>query len=336
MDYRIHIDQSSKTTKLRQITQKIMHDIEKGILEKGTRVPSITAFSRSHKIARETVEKAYNLLKKEGYLEAVPGKGNFVNGVSPGRLKVLIILNKMSSYKKEVYDTFISTLGKKAQVDIQIYHYDPRLFRQIIEEHLGKYHYYAIMPHFFANTPQSEYLDVLSKIEPEELLILDRKLPGNKAYVGIYQDFRLDIYGAFMENASLFNKYSSLTVIFPEMSNHPPEIITGIQDFCEGQGMGFTVVADVKQLELSEGSAYITLTEADLAILIKAVWDISFTLGKEVGVISFNETALKELLEITVVTTDFSEMGRRAAEMILERKFESIRNSFRFIKRLSL
>jgi hypothetical protein len=29
-------------------------------------------------------------------------------------------------------------------------------------------------------------------------------------------------------------------------------------------------------------------------------------------------------------------MGRRAAEMILERKFESIRNSFRFIKRLSL
>ncbi|WP_185965281.1 hypothetical protein [Flavobacterium franklandianum] len=41
---------------------------------------------------------------------------------------------------------------------------------------------------------------------------------------------------------------------------------------------------------------------------------------KDVGVISYNETPLKALLGITVISTDFKGMGEAAAKIILDKK----------------
>jgi DNA-binding LacI/PurR family transcriptional regulator len=51
------------------------------------------------------------------------------------------------------------------------------------------------------------------------------------------------------------------------------------------------------------------------------------------GIISFNETTLKEVLDITVITTDFEAMGRRAAEVVLQKIFVSEKNPFYIINR---
>ncbi|MFN3488320.1 MAG: GntR family transcriptional regulator, partial [Emticicia sp.] len=59
-------------------------------------------------------------------------------------------------------------------------------------------------------------------------------------------------------------------------------------------------------------------------------------LGEEIGIISFNETTLKELLEITVITTDFETMGRTAAALLLDKKQIKIKNPFYTIRRKSL
>lgn len=61
-----------------------------------------------------------------------------------------------------------------------------------------------------------------------------------------------------------------------------------------------------------------------------------FQLGKEIGIISFNETELKELLDITVISTDFEKMGSTAASLILKKQIRQIRNPFKIIKRNSL
>jgi DNA-binding LacI/PurR family transcriptional regulator len=45
---------------------------------------------------------------------------------------------------------------------------------------------------------------------------------------------------------------------------------------------------------------------------------------------------LKELLEITVVTTDFEGMGKTAAQMLLNKDVKQVKNPFRMIVRKSL
>ncbi len=61
-------------------------------------------------------------------------------------------------------------------------------------------------------------------------------------------------------------------------------------------------------------------------------------IGKDVGIISYNETPLKEILldGITVITTDHGFMGETAARLILNDSVEKIKNPFSFIRRKSL
>jgi len=73
-----------------------------------------------------------------------------------------------------------------------------------------------------------------------------------------------------------------------------------------------------------------------LGDLIKKVRLLRSQMGNDIGIISFNETVFKELLDITVITTDFEEMGDTAATLILRKDFRQVRNSFHLIKRLSL
>ena len=60
------------------------------------------------------------------------------------------------------------------------------------------------------------------------------------------------------------------------------------------------------------------------------------TMGKDVGVISYTDTPLKDLLGITVISTDFDAMGETAAYMIQSRKQEVVKNAFHFINRDSI
>jgi len=60
----------------------------------------------------------------------------------------LLVFNKLSSYKKIVYESIIKTLGDKGKVDLHVHRYSPVILNEIISNNLGKYHYYVIMPHF--------------------------------------------------------------------------------------------------------------------------------------------------------------------------------------------
>ena len=68
---------------------------------------------------------------------------------------------------------------------------------------------------------------------------------------------------------------------------------------------------------------------------VKQVRDKDYQLGKDIGIISYNDTPLKELLGITVISTDFKKMGTLAAKMIVDKKISSVKNDFNFIDRNS-
>lgn len=69
---------------------------------------------------------------------------------------------------------------------------------------------------------------------------------------------------------------------------------------------------------------------------MKEAQEQAYQLGRDVGVLSFNETPLKELLGITVITSDFEAMGRVAAELLLAQQRVAVKNPFHTIRRSSL
>jgi len=327
----------SSLNKAEQIARTIAIDIDKGLLKKDTRLPSINEFSEEYTVARDTIERAYRILKKEGYITSVNSKGYYVVGRKEKRIRVLLVFNKLSSYKKIVYDAIIDTLGGKAKVDLHIHHYDPKSFEEIIDANLGKYHYYVVMPHFFHSSGKSEYIRVLRRIPENQLVLLDKNVPElNGRHMAVYQDFKTDIYHALCSANDLLKKYDHLTIVFPSLSNHPKEIVDGAKQFCKETKKKLSIVLRVDDDMPQKGTAYIVVSEADLAHLIKKARTAGLKLGRDTGIISFNETVLKELLDITVITTDFEEMGRSVAQLIIDRSFRQLKNPFYMIRRKSL
>ncbi len=332
----IKIDRKNKTQIYLQIAKQISRQIDKGTLKKEESLPSINIFSERFSVARDTAERAYKELKKQGYITGVNGKGYYVVGKKEKKIKILFILNKISSYKRIIYYSFLKTLGNKAVVDLQIHHYNPLVLKDILDTHLGKYSYYVLMPHFELNLKKESWMKQVRRIPVNELVILDKAIPEMKDNISVSQDFKKDIYDALSTAKDLVKKYKGITLVLPEHSNHPPEIAQGLSQFGKENDKSFTLVKDADSLQLTKGMVYIVITDDHLAVLMKKLKKTTYKLGKDIGIISFNETDMKDLLDITVISTDFEQMGQTAANLILKNEFKQVRNPFKIIKRGSL
>ena len=335
--YQFNLNPSDKTPKYKQIINSVMADIERNVLKKNEQLPSISELSEEYYIARDTVEKAYRELRERGFITSVQGKGYYVNSGENRKMRILLIFNKLSSYKKLIYYAFLKVLGDKASVDLQIHHYNARLFEEIIDKNLGKYNHYVVMPHFFPESDKPLAIKVLEKIPPNELVLLDKDLPDFKhECLTVYQDFEKDVSGALEDAQDILTKYKRIILVFPSDGNYPIEIVRGVRFFCNYAKKEFIFKEQIEDEILQAETAYVVVEETDLAELIKITRQSSFTLGKEIGIISFNETTLKELLGITVITTDFETMGRTAAALLLDNKKIKVKNPFYMIRRESL
>lgn len=335
--YKLQFNPFDKTPKYKQIVQSVITDIERGVLKNGDQLPSISELSVEYYLARDTVEKAYRELRERGYITSVQGKGYYVQTSDAKKLKILLIFNKLSSYKKIIYYSFLKALGDEATVDLQIHHYNARHFQDIIEKNLGKYNYYVVMPHFTQDLDHVDYKKVLEMIPGDELVLLDKDVPdlaGN--CLSVFQNFERDIFDALDTAQDLIYKYKRMVLVMPSDGNYPVEIARGFRAFCIVNDKQFIVKEHAMDEILDPGTAYVTVEETDLAELVKKVRQSTYLLGREIGVISFNETTLKDLLGITVITTDFETMGRTAATLLLDKQRIKVKNPFYMIRRGSL
>jgi DNA-binding transcriptional regulator YhcF (GntR family) len=342
----IRIDNDSRIPKYRQIINSIIHDIERGILQIGQRVPSINEISEEYYLSRDTVEKAYNFLKEKQIIVSAKGKGYYVaRAIAPSKHNVLFLMNKLSSYKLEIYNSFVNSLGSAAHVDLSIYHCDPQVFLSSLQEGAGRYDYYVVMPHFRdANAnhlnENKEVLEALKKIPEDKLIVIDNCLPSlGRDVAVVHQDFRADIYESLQEAMSWLKTYQKLVLVFPSdtLYPYPSEILRGFKEFCQNFNFPFEVANGIPaKLDTARRDAYIVIEENDLVKLMKHVQEKGIKPGREIGIISYNDTPLKELLGITVMSTDFRVMGETAAYMLSKRKKEVVKNVFHFINRNSI
>ena len=334
--YKFNFSHSDNVPLYKQLANSVINDITKGVVKKGFQLPSINEVNKYYSLARDTVERAYKELKKQGYVTSTIGRGYFITNKKEHRIKVLLVFNKLSSFKRIIYDSFLASIGPNAKVDLQIHHYNLNLLEEILDNCLGQYHYYVIMPHFLNSAKRSEVIATLSRVPPEELFLLDKNIMGlGNTHMSVYQNFKNDLYTALSSVNDLLNKYNNLKISLEPLSNHPLEILEGAKQYCTENKKGFDIVTDMTHEVLQPDTVYVVTGETDLAMMLKKVRKSDLLLAKDVGIISFNETPFKELLNITVITTDFEAMGAIAAKMILDRDYKQIQNSFKIIRRTS-
>lgn len=334
----IYFDEFSVTPKYQQLANSIVKAIEDGKLQVDDMLPSINELSFEFEICRDTAEKGYRFLKKQGIIGSVPGKGYFIRNTDIDRTqKIFLMFNKLSPHKKIIYDSLVSTLGNKAAIDFYIYNNDLQLFRKLLENSRTDYHYYVILPHFVEGGDTAHrYINELPK---EKLILLDKVIPGVTGSFGaVYERFEEDIFSALEQALPQLEKYERIKLIFPENSYYPDEIVKGFVTFCQQYTFDHAVVHDIHKETIRAGDVYINLMDNDLVELIEQILQTNFTVGRDVGVISYNETPLKRIIlnGITTISTDFEAMGVETAKIIQEAQLRHIQIPFRLRLRPSL
>jgi DNA-binding transcriptional regulator YhcF (GntR family) len=335
----LEISLKTHVPKYAQVVNAITDAVRRGALKKGQRIASINELSEEHFVSRVTVEKAYNLLRQKGTIVSVRGKGFYINKIDCDvPVKVLLIFNKISNYKKQIYQSFLKTLGANAVVDLKIHHFNVQILKSLVENNINDYNYFVIMPYFYDDV--DEAIDIIKTIPPHQLIIIDRQIPRFEPKCGIvYQDFENDIVEALEEGLDLLRKYSKLYFVHSNMIPYPPEMVRGFRKFCMQNFFKNEVIGEVNgYTDIKKGDVFIVIEETDLSNVIKICLAKKLKIGKDVGIISYNETPLKEVLleGITVITTDHESMGQTAAQLILSDSKEKIKNPFSFIRRKSL
>lgn len=181
--------------------------------------------------------------------------------------------------------------------------------------------------------------DIINQLPKQKLLILDKLVPGISGdYAAVYQDFEKNIFESLKSLQNRIKKYNKFNLIFPYDTYQPRDIIWGFQKFCIEADISYHVINDIAETPIKEGEAYISLMEEDLVTLIKKIKKKDLETGRNIGVISYNENPLKEILldGITVISTDFEQMGISAAQQILNETRLHIENPFKVIVRNSL
>ncbi|TSJ43224.1 GntR family transcriptional regulator [Mucilaginibacter corticis] len=335
----IQIDEHSITPKYLQICNSILRGIEEQKIEKEDILPSINDLSIALEVARNTIERAYKELKKYNVINSVAGKGYFISNTQFDQpVKVLLLFNKLSSHKKIIYDAFAEVLGSNAAIDFYIYNNNFNFFKKLLTGNIDHYSKLIIIPHFIEN-PANAARAIINDLPKEKLILMDKLLENITGDFGaVYENFEQDIYDALTELLDKLSKYHTLKIVFPENSYYSKEILKGFISFCRQYAFEYETIHDLQQETLTPGTVYINLMEDDLVELVEKIISSKLKIGKDIGVISYNETPLKKVIlnGITTISTDFKMMGEKAAEMALNNTKEHIAIPFKVTSRDSL
>jgi len=337
MDWTFQIEQRAIVPMYKQIVQNVLDGIDQKKIKKGTKLPSIHKLREEFGLAPGTVIRAYEELREMGIISSYQGKGYYVSNTEINRKKsVFLLFDRMNAYKEILYDAILHELNEGIEVNVFFHHYDVKRFEKLIRENLGKYSFYAVMPHF-----NKDVSKILAKVPEQKLIILDKSVPLLRGkYAAIYQDFEADVYVGLKSQHEKIRKYKKFVFSSSESPFQfvPEGCIKGFRKFCHEFEMPFEIVNKLDMTKLRTGTIYLLYSDMELIRLIKEIELRNWTPGKEVGIISYDETPMKEILHggISVLTTDFKQMGIKVASFINGAPYSRKPNISRLILRNSI
>lgn len=308
------IDENSSQTKLQQLIHAVTEAINLGVLKEGDFLPSVNQLNRESGISRDTIFKAYSILKQRSIIASTPTKGYFVASES---YRIFVLLDDFSAFKEQLYKALRSNLPNNYSVDLLFHHYNPEIFNQLIHNSLGRYSVYVVM-----NIDNKGLEDVVRKIDSKKLLVLDMGADPKNEISSLTQDFNHAVFNCLTDGLRLIKKYREFILVFPQNTPHPAETIDAFNRFCEQNQLRHAVLENIDDREVQPGQAYFVIKDSDLVKIVKDCKKYGYLPGSDVGIISYNDSPMKEIVGsgITVISTDFIRMGQECARFILSRE----------------
>ncbi len=299
------------TSKIKSLADGISLSIMQGKLRMGDNLPSINEASAIHKVSRDTVFKAYNELKRRELIDSNPTKGYYVTGEVN---HILLLLDTYSAFKQNLYHRFTANLPENYKVDLIFHQYNEHLFETIVRESIGRYSMYVVM-----NFSNDNFSNTLKSIPNNKLLLLDFGNFEKSQYSYICQDFNEAFFNCLNKGIDLLHKYKKIVFVFPEELSHPISSIEYFTTFCKDNNFQNEVIRREKDWKgVEKDTAYLCILPEDLVKIIKDADFKQFEIGKDIGLIAFNENPVLEVIKngISTISIDFGLMGEKAANFI--------------------
>ena len=329
----IQIDTQLVTPVYKQIVQSICRSIEAGVLKKDAMLPSVNSIAETFSLARGSVFTAYNDLRSSGIINSVPGKGYFVVSTATKQDKnIFLLFRSYDAYRECLLASLRNNLPASFSIDLYFYHNSMALFENLIREKAALYNTFIIMPEADKNTH-----GLLAKLDQKQLYLLDTGFKEyRKMYAGVYQNAEKDIYNLLRNAESRVSKYKRLFLLRSKDSKEK-EIVSGFQKFTSSKKITAQVITSFETVAVQKGDGFIVLDDNSLVELVKTVQEKQWQPGKDIGILSYNETPLKSIIAggISTFTTDFEAMGKAIANMVITGKGTLVENPALFTDRKS-
>jgi DNA-binding transcriptional regulator YhcF (GntR family) len=332
------IEKRSYVAKYLQVADCIINEICAGNLHVGNSIPSINELSNELDIARDTVEKGYKHLMKNGIIDAIPRRGYYVRNANvKNPFRILLLINKLCLQKKAIYDAIVQGIGDCSTIDFCSYNDDVDTFSRILSAKKEAYTHFIIQWDF-DDAAEEAACKLLKMLPPEKVILLDRCPTGHDGFPAAYQRYREDIYGALASIKPQLSKYRKVNLLVPRDNRVPKDMMLGLRNFCRDNQLEFATINDIRTIVLQKGELYIDVADDDLVLLIEKLRFSALEIGQDVGVISFGESPLRKILMngITTISPDFELMGKTAAEFVLAKSTSKIRIPFHIMLRPSV
>lgn len=337
MEIKVH--KESETPIYRQIVDEVVKYASSPD-NAGRMLPSMNVLAQKMDISRETVKKAYAILVERGFIEPKQGLGFFIASRDTAQAKtILVLFDKLSAYKQILLSSMAETLGPSYQLTIRLHNQQTDLLRFYLDEAIDRYDYYIVSPHFpLDSETQEEVCRLLRRIPNRKMIMVDRYIDLDGNFGAVYQDFDNDISEGLEQGLQDLRKYNRLNVITLPSSLYHECISASVQRFCRKNRLSVHFSDRVEKDQVRAGDVFLLLNsqlDSGLLDLTRAARSKGLEIGRDVGIISYNEEPINELVlgGLTTVSTDFRLMGRHVGEMIVGKCLRKIRCEFDLIRR---
>ena len=323
----IILDISDKAPIYKQLVEQFEEAIRSGKLKPGEQVASMNDFASQMGISKETVKKTYGILREKGLLIPQQGKGFYVaETYLDSKPRVLVLFDKLSIYKEVLYNSLADSLGEQADITILTHNQNLELFTYYLDTYLDKFDYYVISPHFpLDEKTQQAAVKLISRVPNRKLIMVDHWMQNYQGnYGAVYQDFENDVYEGLKQGLEKLKSTSCLKVVTLPSSLYGKMVTKGVDRFVKEFNIPVSYSDSVVD-EILPNETYLILSsqlDSGLAAFARKIKEQNLEVGKDVFVISYNEFDLNEVVlnGLTTISTDFKQMGRTAAQMIIEKK----------------
>lgn len=318
MKINVAFDEQDQLPKYLKVVNAIVQDIERGHLSAGDRLPSLNEACADWYLSKDSVKRAYGTLHQRGFVTSITRKGFFVAG-SPKRhaLRVLIVAGQLTEGVKELHDAIAASLTREVILDVCSYNYQRQLLCQLLEKHLGDYHYFVMMPHLIGQ--DSATLQCLRKIPGRNLILIGNDWPETLQHgYQLRYGGEEAIYGALRTHLNTLCRYTRLNLVLSEQDCFDADSIRAFRRFCSDYAFDFQMIDDLAESDVQPGQAYFVAHSRHLVKLVGCCQRSGWELGKQIGVVSLVENDYTRLLAggVSVIGRPSADVGRQVAQIL--------------------